>query len=175
VPKIDVTRTYLEMTAPGELRPAPVVPDLQLERVERCPPSFYRFLYAEVGRPHRWTDRLSWTDDQIREHLEGPITLWVGYEHGSPAGYFELKRCRDGSVEIAYFGLLPEFVGRGRGKYLLTRATEESWALGATRVWLHTCTLDHPAALPNYLSRGFRPTGKEVYQAEVPLIPVSPS
>ena len=168
MPRIDVTRTYLEMTAPGELRPAPVVPDLQVERVERCPPSFYRYLYAEVGRPHRWTDRLSWTDERIQEHLEGPVTLWVAYEHGSPAGYFELKRCRDGSVEIAYFGLLPEFVGRGRGKYLLTRATEESWALGATRVWLHTCTLDHPAALPNYLSRGFRPTHTEVYQAEVP-------
>lgn len=168
MPPIEVTRTYLEMTTPGELRPAPVVPELKVERVEACPISFFRYLYREVGRPHRWTDRLDWTDDRIREHLAGPVFLWVGYEHGAPAGYFELRRCPDESVEIAYFGLLPEYVGRGRGKYLLTRAVEEAWALGATRVWLHTCTLDHPAALPNYLRRGFRPTGTEVYQVEVP-------
>ena len=86
----------------------------------------------------------------------------------APAGYFELEREEDGSVQVAYFGLLPEFVGRGLGKYLLTRAVEEAFDLGASRVWLHTCTLDHPGALPNYLARGFRKTREETYTAEVP-------
>jgi GNAT superfamily N-acetyltransferase len=72
-----------------------------------------------------------------------------------PAGYFELRRQPDGAVEIAYFGLLPEFIGRGLGKFLLSEATRRAWELGATRVWLHTNTLDHAAALPNYLARGF--------------------
>jgi GNAT superfamily N-acetyltransferase len=83
---------------------------------------------------------------------------------GGPAGYFELREHDDASVEIAYFGLLPDFIGRGWGKYLLTRAVQIAWDLGATRVWLHTCTLDHPAALPNYLKRGFRPLRTEEYE-----------
>jgi GNAT superfamily N-acetyltransferase len=67
----------------------------------------------------------------------------------------------DGAVEIAYFGLLPEYFGRGWDGHLLTRAVETAWGLGASRVWLHTCTLDHPAALPNYLRRGFRRVREE--------------
>lgn len=77
------------------------------------------------------------------------------------AGFFELQRHDDGSVEIAYFGLVPEFFGRGYGGWLLERAVEEAWAMGggggATRVWLHTCTLDSERALPNYTARGFVP------------------
>jgi len=87
---------------------------------------------------------------------------------GSPAGYFELERHSDGSVEVAYFGLLPEFIGRGLGKHLLTVAVETAWSLDARRVWLHTCTLDDPAALPNYQARGFRPFKEEVYETDVP-------
>jgi GNAT superfamily N-acetyltransferase len=83
------------------------------------------------------------------------------------AGYFELRQHQDRSVEIAYFGLLPAFIGRGWGKYLLTRAVESAWQLGTDRVWLHTCTLDHPAALSNYLKRGFRPFREEVYRVEL--------
>jgi GNAT superfamily N-acetyltransferase len=82
---------------------------------------------------------------------------------GAPAGYFELRRCEDGSTEIAYFGLLPEFKGRGFGKHLLTLAAQTAWARGARRLWLHTCTLDDPAALPNYQKRGFRPFKQETY------------
>ena len=169
MPRIDVTRTYLELRAPEDLVAEASAPEqVRLERVESCPPSFFRFLYSEVGRQHHWRDRLPWTDEQIRAHLAGPIDLWVPYVRAVPAGYFELARHDDGSVEIAYFGLLPEFVGRGLGKYLLTRAVEEAWALHPNRVWLHTCTLDHPSALPNYLKRGFQPVRTEVYQTEIP-------
>jgi GNAT superfamily N-acetyltransferase len=87
---------------------------------------------------------------------------------GAPAGYFELESHRDGSVEVSYFGLLPEFRGRGLGKYMLTEAAQGAWAQGANRVWLHTCTLDHPGALANYLGRGFRPFKTETYEASLP-------
>jgi GNAT superfamily N-acetyltransferase len=170
MPSVSVTRTYLEMTAPAELRAVPAPdPAPRLERIEACPPSFFRYLYTEVGRPWHWVDRLGWTDEQVRRHLADPsVSLWLLSWRGSPAGYYELKRDDDASCEIAYFGLLPEFTGRGWGKYLLTRAVETAWESGAARVWLHTCTLDHPAALPNYLQRGFRAVREEVYTAHLP-------
>ncbi len=169
MPTIDVVRTYLEMTAPADLVPEGVArPDVRLELVHDCPWHFYRYLYVEVGRQYNWSDRLVWTEAQFREHLAGPSTIWLLSVRGAPAGYFELRRQEDGSVEIMYFGLLPEFVGQGLGKFLLTRAVEEAWATRPTRVWLHTCTLDHPGALPNYLRRGFRKVREETYQATVP-------
>jgi GNAT superfamily N-acetyltransferase len=170
MPTVQVVRTYLEMRSPGDLRPALVPEDApRLERIEDCPGSFFRYLYAEVGRAYHWTDRLRWSDEQVSAHLVNPdISLWLLSASGAPAGYFELRRHEDDSVEVAYFGLLPEFVGRGWGGHLLTLAAREAWALGPERVWLHTCTLDHPAALPNYLKRGFRPVREESYTAEVP-------
>jgi GNAT superfamily N-acetyltransferase len=160
----EVRRTYLEMTAPGDLKPARSADaGVRLERIEQCPASFFRYLYAEVGRAYHWVDRLDWTDDQIRTHLTDPaVSLWLLTVRGVPAGYFEMKQ-EEGAVEIAYFGLLPEFIGRGLGKHLLTAAVECAWALGARRVWLHTCSLDDPAALPNYRARGFRPYREETY------------
>ena len=82
---------------------------------------------------------------------------------GETAGYFELHREDDGAVEIVYFGLLPQYTGRGLGGALLTEAVERAWASGAARVWLHTCTFDHPAAIPNYLARGFTVFKTEEY------------
>ena len=160
-----VERTYLEMTSPEALRAADApAQDVRIERATACTPSFYRYLYAEVGRDYRWTDRLAWTDEQIREHLGAPgLSVHVAYTGGTPAGYFELTRHGDGSCELSYFGLLPEFQGRGLGKLLLTHATQAAWTTGPTRVWLHTCTLDGPAALPNYIARGFVPYKKESY------------
>jgi len=165
---IDVTRTYLTMSAPAELVPARSPEgDARIERVGFCPTAFFRDLYAEVGGQYRWTDRLTWTDARIRAYLDaGDIALYVLYVESAPAGYFELKRHEDGSSEIAYFGLMGDYIGRGLGGWLLTRAVETAWAGGPARVWLHTCTLDHPNALPNYVRRGFRPVRQEVYQVE---------
>ena len=171
--QIEVRRTYLQLLDVGDLKApepssVPSADELRVERVRNCSPSFYRFLYSEVGKPHHWVDRLPWTDAQVTEHLSRPeLTLWVMYSSGAPAGYFELERHGDGSTEIAYFGLLPEFTGAGLGKYLLTRAVQEAWATGANRVWLHTCTLDHPSALPNYLKRGFAPFREETYYTKL--------
>lgn len=166
---VEVTRTYLQLTHPDDLNVARAGdPRVGIERVADCPASFFRYLYSEVGRSYHWIDRLPWTDEQIRAHLaRHEVTLWVMYSEGAPAGYFELERHDDGSIEIAYFGLLAEFIGRGLGKHLLSVAVEQAWADGADRVWLHTCTLDDPAALPNYLKRGFKPFKKETYFTEV--------
>jgi GNAT superfamily N-acetyltransferase len=168
---VEVTRTYLEMRAPGELTPVPAPRDPpRLERIEGCTVSFFRYLYAEVGRAYHWRDRLSWSDRQVQAHIANPaVSLWLLTTGATPAGYFELLAREDRSIEIAYFGLLPEFVGRGWGGFLLTRAVETAWAMEPDRVWLHTCTLDHPAALPNYIRRGFRAIGEEVYTTELPM------
>ena len=164
-----VTRTYLELRSPADLRPASTpTPAPRVERLGECPASFYRYLYAEVGRAFHWTDRLRWTNEAIRAHLATPgLSVWLLTWEAAPAGYFELKPHADGSTEIAYFGLLPEYFGRGWGKYLLTEAAREAWRGAPTRVWLHTCTLDHPAALPNYLQRGFTAVREETYTADV--------
>jgi GNAT superfamily N-acetyltransferase len=163
--EVEVTRTYLQMTSRDQLRAFRVVDaGVRIDRLQQCPASFFRFLYAEVGRPYHWVDRLGWTDEEIREYLSNQgVSLWVMYVEGSPAGYFELSKGEDGSTEIAYFGLLQEFLGRGLGKHLLSEAIERAWEMGAARIWLHTCTLDDPAAMPNYLKRGLEPFKQETY------------
>jgi GNAT superfamily N-acetyltransferase len=166
---VEVTRTYLELARKDDFAPAVVEgASARVERVGQCPASFYRYLYGEVGRLYHWVDRLVWTDEEIGSHLARPeISLWVMYVAGAPAGYFELERHKDGSTEIAYFGLIQDFLGHGLGKHLLSLAVERAWMDGTNRVWLHTCTLDDPAALPNYLKRGFRPFKQEKYSTTI--------
>jgi len=158
-------RTYLEMDSAADLAAAPApTADVTVERVEQCPPALWRKLYTEVGRDYHWVDRLPWTDDDIRRYLADPaLELWILREVDEPAGYFELRGHDDGSVEIAYFGLMPAAVGRGLGKFMLTRAVQRAWERGATRVWLHTSSLDHSSALSNYLARGFSIWKQETY------------
>ena len=162
---VEVTRTYLQLSKPGDLKPAHTDDErVQVVRALNCPASFYRYLYTEVGRLYHWIDRLGWTDNDILAYLTDPnLSLWVMYYEGVPAGYFELLKYEDGSTEIAYFGLLQEFLGRGFGKHLLSVAAERACMEGANRVWLHTCTLDDEAAMPNYLKRGFAPFKQETY------------
>jgi GNAT superfamily N-acetyltransferase len=118
---------------------------------------FNRFLYLTVGEPWAWNDKRSWSADQWRDYAESErLRTFAGYYDASPAGYYELRLDDEGGVEIAYFGLLASFLGRGLGGALLTSAIEEAWQMTATRVWVHTCTLDHPAALGNYLARGMK-------------------
>ena len=172
MPQIDVERTYLELPSPDALRraPAPATGDaISLTLEHPCATDTYRELYRAVGAGYAWHDRLAWSDAMLAEHLaRASVHVWILRVDGALAGYFELIGEEGGSVEIGYFGLIPAFHGRGLGKYLLTRAAEEAWALGATRVWLHTCTLDDPAALPNYRARGFTPFRTERYVAQLP-------
>lgn len=169
--QIEVIRTYLEMRDRSELQPARSAdPLIRIELQRDCSIELFRRLYADVGKNYHWIDRLPWTDDDIAKHLLQPqISLWLMTYEEKTAGYFELRKCEDGSTEIAYFGLLPEFIGRGLGKHLLTSATEQAWSDGANRVWLHTCTLDDPTAMPNYLKRGFRLYKTEKYIANLEI------
>lgn len=149
---------HLEMTSPEELHSAPP-PGEELEiRQARIPcPELNRFFYTAVGGDWFWIDRLSWTYEQWLAWLDRPeLETWIGSVEGTPAGYFELEKQPGDNVELAYFGLLPRFIGRGLGGALLTAAVERAWRMGAARVWLHTCSLDGPASLANYQARGFR-------------------
>lgn len=151
-------RTYLELRTAAELVPQSVDDEsVRVDRIERCAPSLWRSLYEEVGRAYHWVDRLPWTDDQITAYLQDPnVALWILTVDGEVAGYFELRRVpADASVEIAYLGLRPPFYGRRLGAHLLTVAAERAFDAAPSRVWLHTSTLDHPAALSNYRKRGF--------------------
>jgi len=167
---VEVVRTYLELRSPAQLRPAsPPSSDVRFVRRDRISVEAYRRLYEDVGDQWYWRDRNAWTDAQLAHHLaRREITIWECVVGRESAGYFELDRHDDGSVEIAYFGLRAEFFGRGIGKAMLTRAAEEAWALGAKRVWLHTCTLDSTHALPNYLARGFTQFRQESFTADLP-------
>jgi ribosomal protein S18 acetylase RimI-like enzyme len=163
------TRTYLQLTEPGQFRPAyGDFPDLALDRPSQPEPALYRYCYRTVGAAFHWRDRFDWSDAEIRSHLTDPaISFHVARHGGVVAGYYELRRVtEDGSVEIAYFGLVPGEYGRGLGKHLLSCAVRDAWALHPRRVWLHTCTLDHPNALPNYVARGFVPYKTEHYEVD---------
>jgi GNAT superfamily N-acetyltransferase len=155
----EVTTWHLEQRAPDDLRPAPEpAAAVSVVRVERPSPEFARYLYAAVGLDWWWYSRLAWTRDAWAAWLARPdVEMWVVYEHGAPAGYFELERQPAGNVEIVYFGLLPHAIGRGIGGWMLTEALRRAWAIdGTKRVWLHTCTLDGPHARANYEARGLR-------------------
>lgn len=165
---VDVVRTHLEMPDLAALRPGRPGPDGATLDRERLSPSGYRALYSAVGQRWHWKDRLQLDDEELSQYLASPqVHLWLLRTGGDVVGYFELQRHPDGRVEIMYFGLVPAFIGRGLGGWLLTCAVKEAFALGASRVTLHTCTLDAPAALPNYLARGFVIVRQETYATEI--------
>lgn len=156
---IYVTVTYLEMTDPPAraAAPAPAGMKLTLMRAERPDTGFYRYLYDAVGRPWLWVDRAVLDDDALGSILaDERVEVFVLYLGGVPAGYAELDRRSDGEVELAYFGLTPAAIGRGLGRYLLDWAVTAAWTGEPRRVWVHTCSLDHPRALRVYQRAGFR-------------------
>jgi len=168
---MEVTRTYLQLTDPAQFKAGfGDFPDITLAHVPIPPPKLYRHCYRTVGEAFHWFDRWNWTDDEITAHLVDPnIQLHVALRDGNLAGWYELRRVpEDDSVEIAYFGIVAVEFGRGFGKHLLSCAVRDAWALKPKRVWLHTCTLDHPNALPNYVKRGFAPYRTEVYEVDSP-------
>ena len=160
-------RTHLEMRDIWALRATDrPIDDLTLER-EHLTPAEYRALYSAVGSAWQWFDRLEARDRELAEYLgRTTVQLWILRVAGEVAGYFELQRYSDGRVEIMYFGLLVPYFGRRLGGWMLTRAVEQAFAMDATHVTLHTCTLDSPHALPNYLARGFVITREEEYAVD---------
>ncbi len=149
--------TYLEMISSGDFRPGFIRADhFQIFTLQNADVEFYRFLYRSVGEKWRWRDRLVMPDADLEAVLASPfVTVEVLYAAGAPAGYVELAR-QEESTEIAYFGLRESYMGRGYGKHLLSHGIARAWEDGAQRVWVHTCNLDGPHALDNYLKRGFK-------------------
>jgi ribosomal protein S18 acetylase RimI-like enzyme len=163
------------MTDPAQLRPARSAIAYELVRAEIACPELNRFLYTAVGGRWHWYSRLVWSHARWLEYLNRPeLETWIGYVRGTPAGYFELEYQDGRQVEIVYFGLLEQFLGIGLGGALLSAAVERAWQMGAARVWVHTCDLDHPHALDNYRSRGFRVYKTERKIEELPDGPLEP-
>jgi GNAT superfamily N-acetyltransferase len=173
---VHVTTWSLEQRSRAEIVPAPE-PDSRplLMRAERPSPELGRFLYTAVGGNWYWIDRLGWSYERWLEWQDRPgVETWVAYVEGTPAGYFELDGSTGTAVELAYFGLLPAWVGRRIGGWLLTRALERAWDLEPERVWVHTCTLDGPHALANYRARGMRVFAEETQVQELREEPEGP-
>jgi GNAT superfamily N-acetyltransferase len=153
-----ITVTFLELTDPADIRPPARPPQREYVLEQIDDPDLSRWFYEKVGANHSWIDRLSWSPEQWRDRA-GEGESWMASVGGERAGFFSLRLAND-PVEVDVFGLLPEFHGLGLGGHLLTDALRRGFDLGP-RVWLHTCTLDSPQALPNYEARGMR-----IYKSE---------
>ena len=157
--KINVDRSFLEIKTIENLnqskRPGP-----NFKIIEVDPPDFQlnKFFYKQIGRNHRWIDRLAWTDKKWIQYVENPrIKTFILKDNNNLAGYYETIRDLDkDQCEIAYFGILEEYIGKKCGGYLLSYAIKRLFKEGMSRVWLHTCSLDHENAIKNYLARGMK-------------------
>jgi len=169
MPIIQTKTTYLEMFHPPEIEVAPPRDDIGIRRAASPGNEFYRDLYRSVGADFYWVDRLIMPDDQLQSILRDErIEISVLYVGEEAAGYSELDRRADREIELAYFGLFPSFIGQGLGNYLLNWTLRRAWSFEPERVWVHTCDLDHPAALPNYLKSGFEIYGEKIIDQPVP-------
>jgi GNAT superfamily N-acetyltransferase len=158
---VDVKVTYLQaLEAAADPGTAP--PGVTVMRAS-CPTvSFYRYLYHAVGSRWMWFERRRLSDDELVEVIADPsVEINVIYLDGVPAGYCELDRRESGETELAYFGLIHEFIGRGLGSYFIRWTLHRAWQGDVSRVWLHTCSMDHPRAVGVYQAAGLVPYRQE--------------
>ena len=160
---IPVQRNFLELKDLKNLKTYPTIKNRYL--VKKIKPDFQlnKFFYKQVGKKHRWIDRLSWSDEKWVNYISNQnLETYVISEKNDLAGFFELLYNPElKETEISYFGLLEEYIGKGIGGYALSIAIKKSFEKQIKRVWLHTCTLDHPNALKNYIARGMTVFKKE--------------
>lgn len=154
--------TYLEMTRPPDHAVAPS--PLTLKRIEVPQPEHYRQLFRLVGSRWLWFSRLIIDDAHLAEIIQHPkVELYtVLDESGGEAGMLELDFRAPGECELAFIGLIPDLAGQGHGRWLLAEAVRRAWREGVNRVHVHTCSLDHPAALSAYRRAGFVPFERAV-------------
>ena len=160
----EIERNYLEINSITELNESRIYPEGYL--VELVYPTNFqlnKFFYKNVGKKHHWVDRLNWTEDQwIKYTSDKKVKTYVLKKKKDLAGYFELIIHKDkNEVEIAYLGLLEEYLNKKLGSYLLSSAIKNSFLIKPKRVWVHTCSLDHKNALMNYTARGMKIFKKE--------------
>jgi GNAT superfamily N-acetyltransferase len=146
--------TYLEMTERPKPRPFPASP-LRIEHWRAVDPDKYRLLFERIGAHWLWYSRLAMSDPQLKSAL-GEVHVVVD-RRGVEVGMIELDFAEPGQCLISFLGLIPELAGHGHGNWLFAQTLALAWRQQITRVHVHTCTLDHPAALPAYLKAGFRP------------------
>ena len=154
---LDDVITYLEMRErpSGPAVPAPIGKHA-LMRATDCTVSFYRYLYETVGTQWLWYERRLWEDAALAAEIKKPTTeIFVLYVGGAPAGYFELDAAPPRETELRYFGLIPDFIGRRFGPFLLRAAIDRAWLRPVERLWVHTRLFDHPKALGHYQRAGF--------------------
>jgi GNAT superfamily N-acetyltransferase len=157
VPLLEDVITYLEMREHPRTPPvAAPHGKLALIRAEDCTVSFYRYLYETVGTPWLWYERRLLDDATLAAQIQKPTTeIFVLHVGGVPAGYFELDTAASADTELCYFGLIPEFIGRRLGPFLLRAAVDRAWSRPIRRLWVHTRRYDHPKALGHYQRAGF--------------------
>jgi len=150
--------TSLEMTVPPRPRPTPPSP-LQLVRWPAPTPARYRALFRRIGEPWLWFSRLVMSDAELGGIIaEEAVEIFaVTDRRGIEVGFLEMDFGERGTAELSFFGVVPELTGRGHGRWLMDRTLALAWRPGIARVWVHTCTLDHPAALGFYRAQGFTP------------------
>jgi len=160
---IDVTVTFLEMTAPpAYYAPCPYGRQIALLKARNIPLHFYRYLQDRVGRKWHWVNVLRLSDEELAASLQAPgRDIRVLYLDGAPAGFFDLKPHLPDHTELAYFGMMEQAMGQGIGRWFLSAAIEAAWSSNPKVVTVQTCTLDHPAALPLYQKLGFSPVGQK--------------
>jgi GNAT superfamily N-acetyltransferase len=160
---MEVTITYLEMRRrPSISKRLPAPENTAIFQAHQPTISFYRYLYCHVGGPWLWYERRAMDNETLAAIIHDPaVSLHVLYLSGVPAGYVELDSRVGRDIELAYFGLLPEFIGRGLGPWFLNWALDTAWNRQPSRVWVNTCNLDHPKALECYQQAGF-----ETYRQE---------
>ena len=160
---IPVQRNFLELKDLKNLKTNSTNQNKYL--VKKIKPDFQlnKFFYKQVGKKHRWIDRLSWSDEKWIKYISNKnLETYIICESEELVGFFELLNNPElQETEISYFGLLEEYIGKGIGGYALSVAIRKSFEKNIRRVWLHTCTLDHPNALKNYIARGMTVFKKE--------------
>ena len=152
----EITRNFLHILSLKDLKFTKInLTDFFLKKETDFALNLPRFLYKEIGKNYYWRDRLAWSDkDWLSLISQNNYQLYVLYNQSNLAGYYEILVDNDLNFEIAYLGIFKEFFGKKIGAYLLSHAIENCFMQGAKKVWVHTCTLDHPNALKNYLARG---------------------
>ena len=156
---IEIFRSYLEIKKIDDLNEtAKPNENCKIELINPPNLQLNKFFYKQIGKNHRWIDRLSWNDRVWRNYLDNTrVSTYVIKENNDLAGYFEqIYNEQNNDFEIAYFGILEEFRQRKYGSYLLSDAIKSNLKIGARRVWVHTCSLDHKNAIKNYISRGMK-------------------
>tara|TARA_B100001013_G_C24612761_1_gene443896 strand:- start:865 stop:1425 length:561 start_codon:yes stop_codon:yes gene_type:complete len=168
--KYPITVHYLQVMSRDQILPKRSTdPSVTVTRVDNPEPDFLQWLYRTVGKEWYWASRYYWSLNQWSNRFaDSAVSLWVMEYRSEPAGYYEFEEQQDGDIEFSSFGLLPAAIGKGLGGHMLTDGLERAFELGASRAWLHTCSLDHPNALKNYQARGM-----ELYKSEkdIQLIP----